>query len=805
MNSPYAQSSSSIYEQGYAPIPLMPREKRPGDYSSGTWRGMKNWTEFSDVGEGQVLEWQDWPDANIGVLHTDLFGAVDFDEDTAGCHEEIKSILAELDGAIVRRKGSKGYIQYFRLDGSLRSRKYQINKVNALEFLARGNQSVLPPSIHPDTRSPYVWLTEDSLEDIDLDELPLITRGVMDDIEAILRRSGWQAEKVDVEQRRSVAQGDEPPLDSINGFVNWHSMQDFAAWVPELSGLDRLIRRGNGGYAGVALWRSSGTGRPSEKRKRNLSISPHGIKDFGTGETFSPIDLVMRSENLDLDAAGDWLFERVGEKSTPFSFPDLGITRSEDPHEFDLAITKMLKGSSKIDKALSFPVPVDMSPFDHSKTKGVIGAIAEHTLRSSRKPCPEYAMMAGISAASVFYGRKFLTPTRSGLTMFCVAVGASGSGKNDPNRVLKTCFDPDIQKVASNRCDFLGKFLGSGDISSDQAMWKTLIKKPSVLMVQDEFGLFLRSMQGFKASAHSERVKSAMLQLHGLSPSRWFGRVTAGDDEDRQEHIYNPNYAVMGTTTPETMFNGITEENLSDGLVARMLFFIPRYRPKFNRPSHDDMEVPQQLADLLCESARIKNESDGGTFNHGGYMSDTVSPQHQTVVPFADKEAEQDFFAIEEWADELLDHPHVSAGVINRLSEHTIRLATLRAISRYGANAMVSRTDISWGAGIVRSSLLEIMTSIEGSMHVNDHARNKAAMKRGFLDAAKDSEDGIVSLGSVTRILPHLSKRDIFDCVDRLLIEEFMIEHQGVGSPAKGSLNKTYKIKKEVDDQESIT
>ena len=65
-------------------------------------------------------------------------------------------------------------------------------------------------------------------------------------------------------------------------------------------------------YEAVATWRPSTAGRSLEERESHLSISgAKGIKDFGTGEGFSPIDLVMRARNCPLSDAVAWLMERV--------------------------------------------------------------------------------------------------------------------------------------------------------------------------------------------------------------------------------------------------------------------------------------------------------------------------------------------------------------------------------------------------------------------------------------------------------------------------------------------------------------
>src|SRR5262249_7665658 len=91
------------------------------------------------------------------------------------------------------------------------------------------------------------------------------------------------------------------------------ALQNLMLWVPHL-GLSNCARqRGRfPSYIAVAHWRPSSTGRPLEQRGQNLKICGSGIKDFGDGRTYSPIDLVMAAKGGELKEAFDWLDEKTG-------------------------------------------------------------------------------------------------------------------------------------------------------------------------------------------------------------------------------------------------------------------------------------------------------------------------------------------------------------------------------------------------------------------------------------------------------------------------------------------------------------
>jgi hypothetical protein len=318
--SPFARSASRLIDMGYRVIPLIPREKRPGVYKglASGYEGMPDWSKWAtqDVEEWRMAQWLKWPDANIGLLHTDEFIAIDFDNDFKGIHDRIKEVLARLQGTVVRRQGKPGtYMQYFRANGDIKSAVYRLkDEGNLLEVLALGRQSVAAQSVHPQGHI-YQIITDDSLEDTSISDLPLVTIETIAEIEVILREAGWD------EKQRQQSQSTSGPVHGGGGIMtvtNRRAMCDLDAWVPDL-GLPNLDSKGNGGWKATAHWRAGGTGRPLHERKQNLHIGPLGIVDFGTNEKFTPIDLVMRANGTDADGAWEWLWKRVGEELPPYN------------------------------------------------------------------------------------------------------------------------------------------------------------------------------------------------------------------------------------------------------------------------------------------------------------------------------------------------------------------------------------------------------------------------------------------------------------------------------------------------------
>ena len=105
--------------------------------------------------------------------------------------------------------------------------------------------------------------------------------------------------------------------DSLFAQLNNAALKALDQWIPALNLYRWRRKRGPSNYEAVATWRESTEGRPKEIRKLNLQISSKGIRDYGVGKTYSPLDLVMAARGHDLSAAYDWLAERLGFDAGP--------------------------------------------------------------------------------------------------------------------------------------------------------------------------------------------------------------------------------------------------------------------------------------------------------------------------------------------------------------------------------------------------------------------------------------------------------------------------------------------------------
>jgi hypothetical protein len=340
IGSPYARVAPRLIDLGYSAIPIVPGEKRPGQFTRGEWRGLPQWERYCErlPTDFETHIWHGWPDAGVCVAlgRASNLVAIDFDYGPDKLRAELEALLPP---SPVKKRGAKGYTAFYR-GSDITARKWRVGGQSVMEILGHGRQTVLPPTIHPDGM-PYAWLTEDTLENTSARELPELPDDLIERVERVI--APWQTDEDKApNEKRSVVIGEN---DSYWREVNDRAMADFGAWVPELFPMAKA--RGDGSYRVIAHWR--GCERP------NVSIHHEGITDWGEGRNFTPLDLVMAAANADLETATDWLKTRVGMPRYCGSLPLPRLIEFPKPTETrEVAVSQMReKLKAQINAAIS--------------------------------------------------------------------------------------------------------------------------------------------------------------------------------------------------------------------------------------------------------------------------------------------------------------------------------------------------------------------------------------------------------------------------------------------------------------------
>src|SRR6185369_12961553 len=173
--SPFAAAYEGLIANGFHILPIAPDSKAPSEFRGGRWRGLNNWQRFRDERPAEFVQrvWAGFPDANIGVVTgtrasaTHILACVDFDTDDP---EILDTLARSLPLSPVRKRGRRGYSAFYQVPIGTQGYRTPI-----CELLTDTRQTVVPPSVHPDTGLPYAWETEKTLLNTPASELPVLS------------------------------------------------------------------------------------------------------------------------------------------------------------------------------------------------------------------------------------------------------------------------------------------------------------------------------------------------------------------------------------------------------------------------------------------------------------------------------------------------------------------------------------------------------------------------------------------------------------------------------------------------------
>jgi hypothetical protein len=691
----------NLLAYGYRPIPC--KGKTPHQF--------EGWTSCNATADN-IAAWETShpQNRNTGILTGDIV-AIDVDILRPDLAEAVIAMVRELPGGeyAPMRVGKapkalflfkttepreKLVTSWFKIDG----------EKQRIEVMGVGQQ-VIVHGDHPETGEPYTW-TPSAMKPAK--ELPLIDwpslERFMADVEALLEPHG---EKEPAPKKHKAA--NDNAGDGYFRRVNQAALDDLAKWVPALD-LPKTTRRRDG-YRAVCAWR--------HVKNANLSFHSNGITDWGSGETHTAIDVVVKAGKADgVMSAAAWLCERLGRDPVDLGFVEKDGPMMPPPGVVEGLVAKAKARQTKSESATS------IDPFAAAAAGGLMGQLTDWILTTSRRKSPELAVMAAIAFMSAFYGRRVVGPTGCGVNLYLAGIAGPGFGKEAPlQRLVKALQDTEMA--------FL---VGAGEVSSASAIEKILRRKPAVVMPWDEIGDVLESINAKGPGNWASTIRKAMLELYSKSTGVWFGKETT-DEERMGQPVHCPSLTVVGTSTPTRFYGGLSEKNLADGFVARMLFIQPKARPARANPKDNGLRMPAALVRSIKDAQ--KNFPWPLVTSAGNWRQAESAPD-LLEVGWENAAAETEWLAIEDAQEAEIERDESRDGIIGRMAENAVRLATLRALSRDPVSALISVEDVRWARAVVEASIEAVDTGVDRYMTSSKFEE----LCMAILSALRSAKDG---------------------------------------------------------------
>lgn len=761
----------------------------PGKFVRGDgWRLEHDWQRFCErlPTNIELGFWEKWPDANVGIALGPASGgepgvqlvALDLDTDD---RELSEAIITAAGASPVRKRGRKGQTLFYRASLAVVNRSFNIGRDRVLDLLAKGRQTVLPPSIHPATGEPYVWLTLDTLESFPVADLPELPDDIADRLASALAPFGVECAggaSVTIATRVNL-DGSESPHRALNE----KALANLEAWVPALKLYG--CERHNGGFRAVAHWRASGSGRPLHKRNPNLSILPEGIRDFGLdGKGYTPLDVVMAATDADLDMAFKWLQDRVDARAawsawSDFEGPKKNRERSPEKRPETAAEPEAVSAEAEADEgaqAAENPAPEPtpepeaanddeppavpgLFPAELLDPPGLVGDLVRWMNAASEKPSPTLNLGAALAFLGAVMGQRFESETEARTNVYIVGVAPTAFGKSYP---LKA-----ISRVMTE--GGFQAFRGPADFKSDGGIRKLLEQKKTCVACIDEMGGFLKRVLDRKAAAHDRRIRDMLLALFSAANDVYQGSEGAAE---RAVEIINPNLCIFGASTPEDFWSAFSSGNVSDGLLPRFLIFdAGRKRPATVDPTADPKEPPEAVVKGI--RAVLAARPKGGNL-------DT-----RPIVARYGVGAKEWFSALRREMEARADKATgIEQAVVSRVAEHTIKLALIVAVGCAPSAPVITVEHLMWARGVVDCSSAAILSAVEGRIADNDRQAEYLMVLGIIRDAGKS---GILRSQLLRQIRGLIDLRRFGDIVSQLKeakeIDDGVITPLGGGRP----------------------
>ncbi len=770
--SPYAQVAQRLIDMGYSAVPVLPGSKRPGQYAKGVWYGENDWQRFGDrlPTKYEVPIWSKWPDAGVCIVLDDTVKVVDIDSDD---QELIAAVLAVLPACSVRKRGAKGFSVFYRGSPDIVSRPFNIRPmgakkpIRAVDLLAKGRQTVLPPTVHPETDRPYAWVDDDSLADFEPQDLPELPDNVADLIAAALEPFGFTEEEVK-RDFIGVEAGD-----SV-----WREIKDLALanldmWVPDL-GIPLAKRSPGGTYRGAAVWRG-GDGF-------NVSFHQDGIRDMAQDMGLTPIDVVMKSRGMsDMDALA-WLKNKLDYVDPWLPTIDFakvirnGYAKNGqvviDEADLEPPEAETIK-DEQVDEPPAPPVPSaaksDGLPPHLCEVPGLVGEIVDWLNKTARNPSPTLNLGAALSYVGALAGRRYEGPTGLRSNVYVVGLAASGFGKEHPRAGVKSL---------ASASGTLAKFFGGNKISSSSALRNRVKQNPSLVYMIDEFGGFMRKVTSPKSGNHEKEIAEDLLEMTGTAASIFMGADYA---QNLAEPIHNPNVCIYGTSTPDAFWKALASGSVADGFLPRFIMLdAGQTRPEPRDPPMSVANPPRQLIDNIQDFVvhKFGGKLNGITSNGSTACKPIHADWGDGAKRVFDKLVDQMYKIMDAGAKDM-------EPIYARVAENSMRLALVVAAGTNYERPVITEGIMQWAADVAIRSSTMLIEQADERMADNDRQAEYKRV-RSIVSGAKLT--GTTRSDVARRLKGAMDRRRMHDVIDQLIEAGEIVE--GVVRAINGKQNK---------------
>ena len=318
---------------------------------------------------------------------------------------------------------------------------------------------------------------------------------------------------------------------------------------------------------------------------------------------------------------------------------------------------------------------------------GLVGDIARYIYSTAYRQVPEVAITGALGFFAGICARSY-NISNKGLNLYIVLVGKTGIGKDGIHSGTDALYEALSDSIPQIFC-----FKG-GTFASAPALLRQLSENPCFCSYYGEFGETLRVITDPNASEVPSMLRRSILELYGTSgANRTYRPHSYSDKMKNIPPIQNPCFTLVGEGTQSSVFKGLSEDNITSGLVPRFII-VEACGDRPNPNPNAGITPPPELLERISRVVQVAiSTAANGTCSNVG-----VNPGAHTILTNYDREC----------TEIINSHDtdfHIQVELANRAAENAMRLAALLAVGRDEHSPYVTEVEAQWAVDFVKKSV----------------------------------------------------------------------------------------------------
>lgn len=405
----------------------------------------------------------------------------------------------------------------------------------------------------------------------------------------------------------------------------------------------------------------------------------------------------------------------------------------------DATCPEMVAAQEEIDMGMRIAFGGNVKGHDFTKDEavrksilnppGIVGEIANWITKNSPRPVPLFSVVGALAVC----GTAFARSVRRGQSMtnpFFFVVGPAQSGKSSVFK-LADAFMSEIQRRAG--CEDHQFFMQSS-VTSDAALKAHLQKWGRLTLIVDECAGFFSQINGAaKTGGHMAAIKDCIKQLYSVGSTGKMDSTIYAPDHGKMRDPYKCDgacFSFIGGTQPAVFARVITDAELFDGFLGRMIFVIQSSFPDSKRDHEGGWSpFPQHAIDSLASFMTGCAIDDNSVPKEGTRRYLSPKNYEIRISPDADVIAA----ALKKWEDDTKKASNSTGDMIvdnltGRVYENTMRIALIASAGKYVDDldhALIDKECWTFAENFVKTAYNDLVTYCREAGESSDYDRYK--------------------------------------------------------------------------------